>query len=740
MVQKEVKRKAQVYGLMAILLASMFVALIYSYGTQPGISPNGQPSPSVNPSNPPTEVTPMKTFASYDDLKNFLTTNSPSSVTTNAYWTRAMDQGSFSISGSPVPSVAPTAVPAPVQAAEGTGNKDYSTTNIQVAGVDEADTVKTDGKYLYVIANNSVYILNADPQDARVLAKLTYPNTYLSGIYLSQDGSKLAVLGNQYVPYDYYNEKTQPPMGMDIAIYPYYRSGSTFAYVYSLSNKNSPQLVRNFTMSGSYFNSRMIGNYVYNIVTESAYVLNGTVLLPSVYEGALGSEISANRVYAGFSSTAYGYQSYTYTTFVALNIMNDAQEPSNMTIMLNGANTVYVSTSNIYVTYPVYEYEELPTSTPMPTASDSNITTIMPMPPVFRVPSTTKTAIYRIHVADSSMVFAAQGNVTGNILDQYSMDESSDHFRVATTAYFYNSDSFTGTQQNNIYVLDMNLNLVGKVENIATGEDFHTARFMGDRCYLVTFNTIDPLFVIDLSQPNSPAILGNLTIPGYSDFLQPYDETHLIGIGKDANASIDANLVHTPGAVYYTAILGLKLSLFDVSDVHAPKEVAKIIIGDRGTDSPALSDPHALLFDYSKNLLVIPVSLYLANATESALSPNLKIGTALPPTADGELPVPVPTMAPSWQTSEPQFVWQGAYVFRVTLDGGFEIRGNVTQLDSATLAKVQQGTGYYYYGMSNQYWITRTLYIGSTLYTISEGRVQLNSLEDFSLIAQVDLT
>jgi len=738
MVQKEVKRKAQVYGLMAILFASMFVALIYSYGTQPGISPNSQPSPSVNPTNPPTEVTPMKTFTSYDDLKNFLTTNSPSSTTGNMYWMRTSDQETFN----GVPTAVPTAAPAPMQAAAGTGNKDFSTTNIQVAGVDEADTVKTDGKYLYVIANNSVYIVNADSQDARVLAKLNYPNTYLSGIYLSQDGSKLAVLGNQYVPYEYYSEKTQPPMGMDIAIYPYYRSGTTFAYIYSVSNKNSPQLVRNFTMSGSYFNSRMIGDYVYNIVTENAYILNGTVLLPSVYEGAVGSEISANRVYAGFSSTVYGYQSYSYTTFVALNIMNDAQEPSNMTIMINGANTVYVSTSNIYVTCPVYEYEEVPTATPMPSTSGSpsNVTTIMPMPPVFRVPSTTKTSIYRIHIADSSMVFAAQGNVTGNILDQYSMDESSDHFRVATTAYFYNSDSFTGTQQNNIYVLDMNLNVVGKVENIATGEDFHTARFMGDRCYLVTFNTIDPLFVIDLSQPTNPAILGELKIPGYSDFLQPYDETHLIGIGKDANASIDANLVHTQGAVYYTAILGLKVSLFDVSDVHAPKEVAKIIIGDRGTDSPALNDPHALLFDRSKNLLVIPVSLYLANATESALSPNVRIDPAMPPTVDGALPVPMPNFDQSWISKEPQFAWQGAYVFKVTLDGGFEIRGNVTQLDGATLASVQQGTNYYYYGMSNQYWITRTLYIGNTLYTISEGRVQLNNLDTLALIAQVDLT
>lgn len=734
MVQKEVKRKAQVYGLMAILLASMFVALIYSYGTQPGVTqPNGQPSPSANPV---TEITPMKTFASYDDLKNFLTTNSPSN--SRSFYTASTSQGSFSDNPAPMPTVVPSAAPAPAvpsEAATG-GTTDYSTTNIQVAGVDEADTVKTDGKYLYVIANNSVYILNAGPQDARVLAKLTYQNTYLSGIYLSQDGNKLAVLGDQYVPYDYSYGKSLPPMGADIALYPYFRSGTTFAYVYDVANKNSPQLVRNFTMSGNYFNSRMIGNYVYNIVTENAYVYNDTVFLPSIYNGAQGSEISANSVYySGFANPNYGYQSYTYTTFVALNIMNDAQAPSNMTIMLDGANTVYVSTSNIYVTYPVYEYEDLPTPTPFPTTSGSNIT-IMPMPPVFFAPSSIKTSIYRIHVAESSMVFAAQGNVSGTVLNQYAMDENNGYFRIATTVYqnsfapVFIGGSSTSQQQNNVYVLDLNLNTVGKLENLGTGENFHAARFIGNRCYLVTFMKTDPLFVIDLSQPNNPKVLGQLVIPGYSDYLHPYDETHLIGLGKDAVETDN-------GFAWYQ---GLKLSLFDVSDVSAPKEIAKVIIGDRGTSSEALSDPKAFLFDQSKNLLVIPVELYLINGTQTAVNPPTS-PVPLPATLPGIGIAPAPMPTPGFNSGPSAygtFVWQGAYVFKVTLNGGFEVRGNVTQLDSNTLAKMAQNGGYYYYG-SNDYWITRTLYIGNVLYTISNGRVQLNSLDNFALIAQVDL-
>ncbi len=125
-------------------------------------------------------------------------------------------------------------------------------------------------------------------------------------------------------------------------------------------------------------------------------------------------------------------------------------------------------------------------------------------------------------------------------------------------------------------VLLIHLKVVGKIENLASGESLYAARFMGNRCYLVTFQQVDPLFVVDLTQPTNPKVLGNLTIPGYSNFLQPYDATHLIGIGQDVNASIDADKVHQDGAIYYTAILGLKVSLFDVSDVAHPQEISKL--------------------------------------------------------------------------------------------------------------------------------------------------------------------
>jgi len=276
------------------------------------------------------------------------------------------------------------------------------------------------------------------------------------------------------------------------------------------------------------------------------------------------------------------------------------------------------------------------------------------------------------------------------------MDEYNGYFRLATTGWT------NGIQQNNVYVLNMSLAVVGKLENLATGENLHSARFMGDRCYLVTFIKTDPLFVIDLSQPNAPKKLGELHIPGYSDYLHPYDETHLIGVGKETVEASEGDFA------WYQ---GLKVSLFDVSNVNEPKQLSKYVIGDRGTDSLVLSDPKAFLFDKSRNLLVIPVDL--AEIDKTAVAPG--------PSAYGTM------------------VWQGVYVFRLALNDGFVLRGNVTQMEINASSYPTFSSGDFYW-MNSDYWISRALYIGNTLYTVSNARVQLNSLENLALIAKVDLS
>jgi uncharacterized secreted protein with C-terminal beta-propeller domain len=241
----------------------------------------------------------------------------------------------------------------------------------------------------------------------------------------------------------------------------------------------------------------------------------------------------------------------------------------------------------------------------------------------------------------------------------------------------------------------MNLTTVGKLENLAVTERIYSARFMGDRAYLVTFRQIDPFFVLDLSDPADPRVAGELKIPGYSSYLHPYDANHVIGLGVE-NSTV-------------------KLSLFNVTDINSPREMAKYVIEGDWTYSEALNDPKAFLFDKAKELLVIPVTITQYGVVErdpGAVNVTGKeVGTAF----------------------STQAYWQGAYVFKVTLTGGFELRGGITHQDNSTS---QQD---YWYGDYSKN-VNRALYIDDTLYTVSNAKVKLTSLIDLTEIAEIKLS
>ena len=251
-------------------------------------------------------------------------------------------------------------------------------------------------------------------------------------------------------------------------------------------------LDRNFTVSGSYFNSRMIGDYIYAVVSQPAQVTNNVVPLPAIYNGNSQTIIPATSIYyTDCAQPSY----YTFTSFFGINVENSTEQPSNLTITMGDASAMYVSQNNMYLTYPTWtnngEY----------------------------------TSIYRVAINGSQLVFQAASNVTGYTINQYSMDENGAYFRIATNSY-------NKVSQNNLYVLNAtDLSTVGKLEGISQDENLYAARFIGDRCYLVTFKQTDPFFIIDLSNPTSPKVAGQLKIPGYSSFLQPYDENHVIGFG-----------------------------------------------------------------------------------------------------------------------------------------------------------------------------------------------------------------
>jgi uncharacterized secreted protein with C-terminal beta-propeller domain len=434
---------------------------------------------------------------------------------------------------------------------------------------------------------------------------------------------------------------------------------------------------------------------------------------------------------------------YAFNTVTSIDIAGDAVNAVNSTtFMMNPASTMYVSENNIYIAYeknfPYYYYQTntrdrffdavvpllpkdvqeqikdidngngLSSSEKWDRVSELLQDTYNSMSEAEKnrlfeeiqealatyderiAKETQTTIIHKIAIGSEGINYGSRGEVPGRLLNQFSMDESGDRFRVATTSEFY-SPYRGSTLYNNVYVLDEDMEIVGELEEIARDESIYSARFISDRLYLVTFQRIDPFFVIDLAD-DDPKVLGDLKLPGYSNYLHPYDENHIIGIGKETKEN-------QYGGV---EILGVKLALFDVSDVNNPEVVDFYEIGGPGTDSEVLYDHKALLFDRSRNVLSIPVSIYPDYA-----EPRY--------TKDGSY-------------IEPK-VWRGFYVFGIGSEAGFELKGKVEHFNDT-------GDYYYIYGTQG----SRSFYIGDVLYTVTlNNMIKMNDLQSLDEINQLEI-
>jgi inhibitor of cysteine peptidase len=674
-----------------VILAVLLVSLLFIVTIYPNVSsPSGE----------------LKRFSSYSDLENFLKANTesytsgtfgvPLVATRQSVMETTADSGTKSESA---------------PAAGGEASSDYSTTNIQVEGVDEADIVKNDGKYIYAVSGSKVVIVDAYPaENAGILSEIE-PEGYPQEIFV--DGDRLIIFGNS----NYYSSGVSIP---EIGIVPRYSSG-TFINVYDITDRTNPVLKRNVTVDGNYYDSRMIGNYVYAITSQSVYYGGGPVPMPTIRSGSSEKTLAASDIYY-FDYPDY---SYTFTNIVSVNTQNDAEEVSSKTFLLGYTQNLYVSPNSIYIVYTkrlseVEYYDRIIDQAVIPNVpitvqteinqirnSDKedyekmqeigNVVqeyvqslgpeqgaTVMKkieedVQQVYQDISKEieKTVVHKISISNGNIEYLTSGEVPGYTLNQFSMDEYNGYFRIATTTGNWRAESL-----NHVYVLDASLNIVGKLEDLAHGERIYSVRFMADKAYMVTFRQIDPLFVIDMSNPANPQVLGYLKVPGVSDYLHPYDDTHIIGVGNNATEQGRIN--------------GLKLSLFDVSDFSNPKEISTYVIGGDGTyaSSDALYDHKAFLFDKDKQLMVIPVSI---NTYSSKLPYEYDY-------------------------------WQGAYVFNIDLANGISLKGKVTH---------ENETNNTYYDYNAQ--IRRSLYIDNVLYTVSNSMIKANSLADLVEISKVDL-
>lgn len=593
---------------------------------------------------------------------------------------------------------------APAAEADNSGAGDFSTTNIQVAGVDEGDRVKTDGSYLYRINNNQISIINVNPDESMKLVGSIKVEDNFSPSQLYLDEGKLIVVGSGWrmpsprdpILYD----SIEPEMPVEDSSTsgssgglmesapvpdamiemergmiwpPYWQPAMTTLRVYDVSDPAKASLLREITLEGNLLSTRKIDDALYLVanrhldiywIMEEGQNNQEDLLQPSYFDTAV-DEGAEQKI--SFDSIRYFPEAIepNYITILGLSL-DKLTEPANVEVFLGRGQNIYASRNNLYIAMEKWDY------LPERGFSDTN------------------TDVYRFALEAGSVTHAATGQVPGRILNQFSMDEYQDTFRIATTTgEMWRTDE--GASKNHLYVLDSNLEGLGQVENIAPTERIYSVRFMGERAYMVTFRQIDPFYVIDLKNPEEPVILGYLKIPGYSDYLHPYDENHIIGFGKEVY-DVKGNAI--PG--------GFKMAVFDVSDVTNPVEKFKLEIGDSGTDSELLRDHKALLFSKERNLIAFPITI---------------------------MTKPSNTNNDPWQWG--QFSFQGALVYGLDLDTGFTRKAAISHLSAEDFMKA----GSYWYDSDKN--VDRILYVGDTLLTTSNNKVMRHDQQNFRMMDEV---
>ncbi|MCL2664004.1 MAG: beta-propeller domain-containing protein [Defluviitaleaceae bacterium] len=537
------------------------------------------------------------------------------------------------------------------EAASAEASDDFSHTNVQVAGVDEGDVIKTDGEFIYYLNNAGVAVVRAyPPESMELLYTIKFDGTDFFPTEIYIDGGIAVVTGNSYASF-----------GKSV------RTLSR-AQVYDVSDKNDIKHIRTVEAEGFLFASRRIGGTLYLISNQSVWNLwtDGGIETPLFRD--LRYFFTEEDIYEniGFDRIYYfpPYNSKNFLTVTSFDI-HDPNEPADVRTFYGAGENVYVSNENIYVSASGYDGDTVKTT-------------------VF------KFALNADALGAGGVGFIATCEVPGTVLNQFSMDEHGGYFRIATTGF----DPHTYIMTNNLYVFDSDMNVTGKIENIAPDERIYSVRFMGGRGYMVTFRLVDPLFAFDLSDPYDPKLLGALKIPGYSSYLHPYDEFHLIGFGKDTEEHY--------GMAFDQ---GMKLSMFDVTDLTNPIELFTESIGGRGTSSELLYNHRALLFSKEKDLLAFPAVVYEKPAASADESPF----------ASG------------------RFTFAGALVYGIDMEKGFVKRGEVTHLDSEDMLKAGL------YGGDYSKYIKRLLYIGDTLYSASESMIKSHRLSDLAETGSVEL-
>ncbi len=536
----------------------------------------------------------------------------------------------------------------------GDQSEDYSTTNLQEEGVDESDIMKNDAEHVYALDANGLRIAKVKPAEAlEELGRLDLEGSPDS-LYLM--GDQAVALSQKWGNYGwYYTLDTRS----SVAPVSESATGKNEAIItlIDVSDRTAPSVIKTYRLEGNLVDSRMIDGRLHVVMTITPDLPPVEKIVATPLEDMLPGYVVTNQqgatVKSGVITDWPGFyrpvdpDGYGIISVVTINTTDPNAEMKSVALTAD-PGVIYASTESLYLTDTDWGYTDA---------------------------SSEKTIIHKFTFADDGARYVASGSVPGRPLNQFSLGEYQDYLRIATTIGFVSRTNSTST--NNVFVLSEGadgLETVGEVRNIAPGEQIYSARFLGPRGFLVTFQKIDPLFTLDLSDPANPRVVGELKVPGYSDYIHLLDENHLLTIGKDAEAT-------DQGFAWYQ---GVQLSVFDIHNFAEPKLLWKEIIGGRGTESEALHNHKAFNFFRPKDLLAIPIELYEGGQGG-------------------------PTYG--------QHTFSGLYVYRVTVADGIQLKGRISTIGS-DVSQIPE-YGWYYYNA----W-TRGVFIGDHVYAVTDRLIR----------------
>lgn len=463
---------------------------------------------------------------------------------------------------------------------DSSAEKDYSDTNNQVEGVQEADIIKTDGEYIYAAVDGDVYLLRENGGNPEILSKIEKKagteldekdgaheaEEYVNNIYVTE--TRL-VLMKYTVDYSTYEDAVAEVVAIAGC---YVGQGTYTAAVYDIADRSHPVLLNELGQSGTLISSRMVGDILY--LVYSYYVpgeideTDPSTYVPALYLGDAKTEVAADDIMLlGEPGAAQ------YLTVSSIDVGSPAEFLDTQSILGCGSD-IYCNSETLVVA--------------LTTMEETNDV------------SKDKTELFRFSLKDGAVTMESQGSVPGYVLNQFSMDEYNGYFRIVTTenvTHYFNEGGIASAEQektrNHLFVLDESMNIVGSIEDLARGESIYSARFMGDTGYFVTYRQVDPLFTVDLSTPSEPKILSELKVPGFSNYLHPFGDGLLLGFGQNSDEESGE-------------IQGLKLSMFDTSDPAAVAEKHSELLGKKYMWSNAIGNHKAILVDSEKNLIGFP--------------------------------------------------------------------------------------------------------------------------------------